>query len=197
MPIPLLLVNGFAPFPFALLVLCERFQAAGIHCETVSFHPDAIRSLDDYADRVERAAFEVLRRTGSDRLHIAGYSAGAIASYIAVLRPSLAPHVAGYAGLGGPYSGSVVSWLMQPTRLFSKIAAQLLPNSRYLYDLLERRLARHIRVLTLAGRKDRVCPPGTALLEYGTRYSLPVSHLSLLTSERVFHLLHGFLYSAA
>lgn len=193
MPIPTLLVNGFVPFPLALVPLIVRFHGEGVYADMLSFHPHDIRSLDLYAASVDRKAREMLRRTGSDRLHVVGYSAGAVASLTALTRCGLDAHVDGFVTLGGPFEGSKWSWMMQPTRLFSEIAGQLLPNSAWLADLTSQPLAAHVRVLTVSGRHDIVCPPYTAHLDRGRRLVLPEHHLSMLTSERVFLHMHAFL----
>lgn len=186
---PVLIVDGFSPFPESTRILEERFATLGWPYATVRLNLALLRRLRDmelFARRVVLVGEELREREQCDRFAIAGYSAGCIAALYAVKRLGLGKRVPRMAAFGAPFHGSWVSWPALATLPISRIAVQLLPDSDFLRGLHHDPLPKGFRMLCIAAQRDRICPPSTATLAGSAHKTVPTGHLGLLGNLRAF-----------
>lgn len=183
--LPILIANGFAPFPIPLHLVCDRFKAYGFRTHVVSFRVSDMRDVETYARHVARDARILQLNAGVSRINLLGFSMGGVAALYGVKRLGLAPDVATFVGLGSPFLGSVASWFAVPTGLFSRTGLQLSPDSAFLSELHADPLPRGPRYVSVAGTRDLICPPGTARLEGSDYYELPVGHAEFIVAPDV------------
>lgn len=183
--LPILIANGFAPFPLPLQVVREQYRARGYATRVVPFRLADMADVERYAAHIAAEAKSLMREKRCDRVHLIGYSMGGVAGLYAIKRLGLAEHVEAFAGLGSPFHGSRFSWFAIPSGLFSLMGSQLVPRSPFLKRLHEDPLPLGPRYLTVAGTRDAVCPPATARLDGAHFRELPIGHAQFLVDERV------------
>jgi pimeloyl-ACP methyl ester carboxylesterase len=188
-PLPILISNGFAPFPIPLHLVCDRFKAYGFSPHVVGFRLSDMRCVERYARHIAEDARTIRRDAGVRRINLLGFSMGGVAALYALKRLGLAPQVHTFVGLGSPFLGSVASWLALPTAIFSRTGRQLAPNSPFLAELHADGLPPGPRYLTVAGTRDIICPPPTAQLDGAEHYELPIGHAEFIADPTVVDLL--------
>ena len=191
--LPIVAANGFAPFPIPLHLIRAQFRERGYHARVVPFRMDDMRDVETYAAHIAAEIERTCTEFGVDRVHLLGYSMGGVAGLHALKRLGVADRVETFVGLGSPFHGSLASWLAVPTGIFSRTGSQLVPGSPYLKALHEEPLPFGPRYLTVAGTRDRVCPPRTALLAQTQHAELPIGHVDFITDRRVTDLIVRFL----
>lgn len=191
--LPIVAANGFAPFPIPLHLIRAQFRDRGYHARVVPFRMDDMRDVETYAAHVLAEVERACDDFGVDRVHLLGYSMGGVAGLHALKRLDMAERVETFVGLGSPFHGSLVSWFAVPTGIFSRTGIQLVPGSEFLKSLHADPLPFGPRYLSVAGTRDRVCPPRTALLAETQHVELPISHVEFITDRRVTDLVVRFL----
>lgn len=191
--LPIVAANGFAPFPIPLHLIRAQFRERGYHARVVPFRMDDMRDVETYAAHIVAEVESTCENFGVDRVHLLGYSMGGVAGLHALKRLEIADRVESFVGLGSPFHGSLASWLALPTGIFSRTGSQLVPGSKFLRDLHAEPLPYGPRYLTVAGTRDLVCPPRTALLAETQHAELPIGHVEFITDRRVADLVVRFL----
>jgi pimeloyl-ACP methyl ester carboxylesterase len=197
---PVLLIDGFSPFPSSMGLLAYRFQKLGIPTRTVSLNLRTLRRLRDletFAAIANRAGNELCGRTGSDRYDVVAYSAGGVAALYGAKRLRAPRLVHSMVTLGSPFDGSWVSWPALVTLPISRISAQLLPDSDFLRALHHDPLPPTLRLLCIGGDRDRICRGETPYVPGAERLTLPAGHLDFLVRKTVFRQAADFLFRAA
>jgi pimeloyl-ACP methyl ester carboxylesterase len=188
---PLLIANGFAPFPLPLHVAKEFFGSRGREVRIVPFRlankRDVVRYARSVAEEVRRAA------TIAGPVDVIGFSMGGAATLYAVKRLDIGPYVRTFVALAAPFRGSTVAWLGWPTRVFAKVGAQLRPGSSFLEALHEGPLPPGPRYVAIAGEHDVICPPETALIDGFENVTGPFGHKDFLLKEEVHALIERYL----
>ncbi len=183
--LPILIANGFAPFPIPLHLVCERFKAYGFRAHVVGFRVSDMRDVETYARHIAKEARALRREERAPKVNLLGFSMGGVAALYGVKRLGLAPEVAAFVGLGSPFLGSLASWFAVPTGIFSLTGLQLAPDSAFLEELHADPLPAGPRYVSVAGTRDLICPTGTARLEGSDYYELPVGHAEFVVSPDV------------
>lgn len=178
--LPVLISNGFAPFPIPLHLVVERFREHGFRTHVVGFRMSDMRDIETYARHIVRDARILQLDAGVSRINLLGFSMGGVAALYAVKRLGLAPDVATFVGLGSPFLGSVASWFAVPTGLFSRTGLQLAPGSEFLAELHADPLPPGPRYVSVAGTRDLICPRSTSLLDGAEHYELPIGHAEFI-----------------
>ena len=191
--LPVLISNGFAPFPIPLHAVRDRFRALGHRTHIVPFRLSDMRDVRDYARHVAKELRKLKSSTGAPRINMLGFSLGGVASLYALKRIGLAADVATFAGLGSPFHGATLSWVALPSLLFSRIGSQLLPDSDFLKELHEDPLPAGPRYVSVAGTEDLICPPDTARLAGAEHHELPIGHAEFIIDKAVIELLDPLL----
>lgn len=191
--LPILIANGFAPFPLPLQVVRDHYRARGYASRVVPFRLADMADVERYAAHIAAEAKTLMDKKGCDRVHLLGYSMGGVAGLYAIKRLGLAACIEAFAGLGSPFRGTMLSWFAVSSGLFSLTGAQLVPNSPFLKRLHADPLPPGPRYLSIAGSRDLICPPETSLLDGADQQELPIGHAQFLVDERVPDLVAPFL----
>lgn len=191
--LPVLISNGFAPFPIPLHAVRERLKALGHRTHVVPFRLSDMRDVRAFAAHICREHRKLQLGTNEPRVNVLGFSMGGVAALYAIKRMGLAPDVATFAGLGSPFHGSTASWFALPTGLFSTTGLQLIPDSAFLEDLHADPLPAGPRYVSVAGTRDLICPGRTARLEGAEHHELPIGHAEFIIDPSVTDLLAALL----
>lgn len=187
--LPVLIANGFAPFPIPLHVVRDRFRALGHRTHVVPFRLSDMRDVRAFAEHICREHRKLRLSANVPRVNVLGFSMGGVAALYAIKRMGLAPDVATFAGLGSPFRGAAASWFALPSGLFSRTGMQLLPDSSFLQELHTDPLPAGPRYLSVAGTSDLICPPETARLDGAEQYELPLGHAEFIIDQAVVDLI--------
>lgn len=193
---PLLIVGGFYPLltPMPLGLAAGYFRRRG---RRVWILPHGFRSMRDVRRRaanVERMVRQVLAESGSEQLDILAFSMGGLASLYAIQRHGLAGHVRTFVAYSSPFQGVTTSLAVLVFSVyFAKVAAQMLPGSELIREILDAGLPPGPRYVSVGGSKDWICPPECARLPGAEHAVCCHDHLDFLTNRRVFDALERFL----
>lgn len=184
--LPILLANGFAPWPLPLHIVRAQFRSHGYESHVVRFSLADMRDTVTYAKHIVRSVERAIAERGVDRLHLVGYSMGGVAALYAVKRLGLANRVATLVTAGSPLRGSTISWFGLPTLVFSRVGDQLRPDSDFLAQLHADPLPKGPRYVSIVGTHDLICPPETAALDGADEIiRLPIGHARFLVAPSV------------
>jgi len=187
--LPVLIANGFAPFPIPLHLVRDRFRALGHRTHVVPFRMKDMMDVEAFAEHIVRDARKLRLQANASRVNILGFSMGGVASLYAIKRLDLAAEVATFAGLGSPFHGATLSWFAVPSAVFSLTGLQLVPNSSFLRKLHDDPLPPGPRYVSVAGTNDLVCPPHTACLDGAEQHELPLGHAEFILDRSLVELL--------
>jgi pimeloyl-ACP methyl ester carboxylesterase len=180
--LPVLIANGFAPFPLPLDVAVARYRRRGYDIRIVPFRMDDMRDTRRFARHIADEAEAI---AGDDQVNLLGLSMGGVAALYALKRLGIAPRVAVSVSVGAPFLGSLLSWFALPTGIFTRTGLQLSPGSRFLEKLHGDPLPSGPDFVSIAGRDDAVCPPDTALLPGARHVVEPFGHADLFLDRRL------------
>ena len=191
---PVLLLHGFLGTRGGMYLLERRLVGEGF---TVLSYPlgalntgSIIRSAERVASRVER----LLRSAGVARLDVVAHSMGGLIALYYIRNLGGSSRVRRLVGLGTPWSGTWVAGLGAATfGLASPGTWQLLPGHPLLRALREGPLPPEVRITSIRGAADRICPLPRTHLPGARNVVLPVDHAGLVTSERAWLAVRGFL----
>jgi pimeloyl-ACP methyl ester carboxylesterase len=187
---PILIANGFAPFPLPLHVAIAYYRERGFEVNVVPFHLENKRDVLKYAKTVADA---VTGHSKTGKVNLIGFSMGGVASLYALKRLGIAPRVATFVALGAPFRGATIATFGQFTGIFTKTSRQLAPKSAFLADLHKDPLPPGPRYVSIGGTDDWICPLATTRLSGAENYEGPFGHQSFLIDPAVHELIEEFL----
>ena len=187
--LPVLIANGFAPFPIPLHLVRDRLKALGHRTHVVPFRMKDMMDVERFAEHIAREHRKLQLSANVSRINILGFSMGGVASLLALKRLGLAPDVATFAGLGSPFHGASLSWFALPSAVFSLTGLQLLPDSSFLRKLHADPLPPGPRYVSVAGTHDHICPPRTAHLDGTEQLVLPIGHAEFIIDQGLIDLI--------
>ncbi|MEW5853810.1 MAG: alpha/beta fold hydrolase [Myxococcota bacterium] len=153
--VPVILVHGIDDGPGSMRPLHDRLLAAGFaHVEAVDLRPNnGDVSLVELAAQVDGMARDVVRRTGSPRVDVVGFSMGALVARTWLQKLRGCEHTRRYVSISGPHHGTLTAFGRLNTG-----AAEMRPGSALLREL---------------STSDRVCP-GTEVHAFYTPLDLMI-----------------------
>jgi pimeloyl-ACP methyl ester carboxylesterase len=178
--LPILIANGFAPFPLPLHLVQLEYWLRGFSSHVIPFRLIDNRDVNAYARHVADSVDRLCQREGLAKINLIGISLGAVAGLAAIKRLGIAPRVATFVAVGGPLMGTDLAWAGLPTGIFTGLSKQLLPASRFVRKLADEPLPNGPRYLAVAGSNDIVCPVWTALFPGAMGIVLKFHHFGVV-----------------
>lgn len=179
--IPTLLANGWAPFiglPLHLVQL--QYAARGFPTAVIPYRRDDMHNMDAFADHVALSVYRFCKSHGLEKVNLIGVSLGGLAGYIAVKRHGIAPLLATFATVGSPLRGTTLAYAGIPSGVFSRIGLQVRPNGGYVRRIDALPLPEGPRYVSVAGVRDRTCPPSLAHMPGAEQHTLDFGHAGVL-----------------
>jgi pimeloyl-ACP methyl ester carboxylesterase len=151
--VPTLLVHGYLGSSLVWAPLVDRMQRAG-HGDFFALHYNSLTCpIESVAEQLVGAAYEVLARTGAERLHIVGHSLGGLVARHAVQELGLAPVVSGVVTIATPHRGSAFAYAA-----LGPAGPQMRPNARLIAALPPLAATPGVHWLVVEGALDPVAP---------------------------------------
>ncbi len=178
--LPILIANGFAPFPLPLQLVQLEYWNRGFPSHVIPFRLIDNRDVNVYARNVADSVKRICDRHRLARINLMGLSLGAVAGLAAIKRLGIASRIATFVAVGGPIMGTNLAYAGLPTIVFSRIGAQLLPSSQFVQKLASEPLPHGPRYVAVAGSNDLVCPTWTALFPGAEHIVLKFHHVGVV-----------------
>lgn len=176
---PLIIANGFFPFPIPLLQIATIYR---IHGFTVCVIPFDIRNkvnVCTYAETIEKCVNSVNQKTGKS-IDMVGLSMGGVSALMALKNLGCASKIRTLAAVGSPFNGSPLAYLGYAYPLFRLTAEQLSPGSKLLDDLKKAEPAEGARIISIGGYLDVVSPISSTWLDEAKNYRWFFGHHDLV-----------------
>jgi len=198
---PVLLIQGFVHTRGVLNILESRLRRDGFPVFSLNlagflniYNTRPIEMLArGVAEKVER----LQQRHAFERISIIAHSMGGLVSryYVQALDGHL--QVKTLITLGTPHHGTPTAYAasVPPLSLVTVCGRQMLPGSKFILDLAERRVPADVKLVSIYSRADLVCPYRYSVLEPREGELVRnfcvdgIGHTSLLHSERVYRLI--------
>jgi predicted esterase len=190
---PVIVASCFSPVPIPLAApVFWNFWKNGFNAELVWTRLADMRDVRTFSVHLRDVVIDTLKKYGSSRVNLTGFSMGGVASLYAVKRLGIIERVASLISVAAPFHGSPFGYLGTPTCVYSKSGRQMQPGSRFLVNLHADPLPTGPRFVTISGSKDRICPMPTAMLEGAKNIVLATGHLNTLIDAEVHALVASF-----
>lgn len=183
--LPILIANGWAPFPLPLNLVQRQYRKLGFPSRVVPFSLDDNRNIEDFADHVAEWVPRFCIEHGVRKINLMGISLGGVAGMLALKRKNIARYVAVFACVGAPLLGSPLWVLAAPSVVFSKLGRQLRPYNSFLTKLAREPLPPDVPVIAVAGTRDHTCPVWSASVPGARNIILPFGHGAVLGSSTI------------
>lgn len=182
---PILLIDGFTPFPTPFFHIRRFYRKNGKDIRTVPFLLAVTHDVTTYARHIKSAAARLMRRYDSDRIDIIGYSMGGVACLYAMKRLDLANEVRTFIAYGSPFNGTLVSRHSLATGLCRTLGTQLSPGSDFLENLHSDPLPEGPRYVSLYGTRDLICRPQDCILHGAENHPITAGHWTFVFDSRI------------
>lgn len=181
---PVLICGCFFPVPPPLEIPARVYASEGHIVEIVPWNLFDMTDVVDYARHIEKYGQAFTSRAGAP-INIVAHSLGGVAALYAVKRLGLGTSVSRLVAFGSPFNGSMVAYAGYLNPLFVNIGNQIAPESPFLKDLLAGPLPPGLRVASVAGFSDRICPPPETVMKDADLYIWPFGHTDFMFSENL------------
>lgn len=192
-PPPILLVDGFTPFPTPYFHIRRFYKKNGRDMRTVPFLLAVTRDVTTYAQHIKNAAARLMRRYDTDRIDIIGYSMGGVATLYAMKRLNLANEVRTFLAYGSPFNGALMSRYSRSTRLCRTLGTQLSPGSEFLKHLHADPLPEGPKYISLYGIRDLICRPRDCMLHGAENHHINAGHWTFVFEARIHRIVLPYL----
>ncbi|MEZ4448602.1 MAG: alpha/beta fold hydrolase [Nannocystaceae bacterium] len=159
---PLVLVHGFLGTRGTMMPLTRRFQADGRAVFTYHHGTFQLGSLASTAETLAAHIRSIVESLGIDRVDVVGFSMGGLVALHALKFSDAGEHVRRLVMMGAPVRGTWAALAGVATvGLISPSVWQVIPQSRFLRELLDAPLPTGIRIRQIHAEQDAFCPlPG-------------------------------------
>lgn len=178
--LPILIANGFAPFPLPLHLVQLEYWLRGFPSHVIPFRLVDNRDVNAYAQNVADKVERLCNRLKLPQVNLMGLSLGAVAGLMAIKRLGIAPRISTFVAVGGPLMGTDLAWAGLPTGIFTRIGLQLLPSGPFVRKLAAEPLPKGPRYVAVAGTNDLICPTWTALFPGAECITLKFHHFGVI-----------------
>ena len=151
--IPTLLVHGYLGSTLVWSPLIKDLQRSGLGGFFALRYNSLTSPIEAVADQLDRAAREVLDRTGAERLHVVGHSLGGLVVRYAVQQLGLSSIVSAVVTIATPHRGSAFAYAA-----VGPAGPQMRPNARLIAALPPLATTGTVRWLVVEGALDPVAP---------------------------------------
>jgi triacylglycerol lipase len=183
---PIVLVHGFLGTRGTMMPLARRFQSDGQAVFTYHHGTFQLGSLTASAETLARHITSITDSLEVDQVDIVGFSMGGLVALHALKFTPAGRAIRRMVMLGAPLRGTWLSLAGVATvGLVSPSVWQVLPQSRFLRDLLDTPAPAGVRLRQIHAAHDAFCPdpgriPGVAPEDY---FVLPGGHSSLVIAQ--------------
>ena len=184
-PPPILLVDGFTPFPTPYFHIRRFYKKKGRDIQTVPFLLAVTRDVTTYAQHIKDAAARLMRRYDTDRIDIIGYSMGGVAALYAMKRLNLAHEISTFLAYGAPFNGALMSRYSRTTKLCRRLGTQLTPGSDFLKALHSDPLPEGPKYVSLYGTRDFICRPRDCMLRGAENHPITGGHWTFVFNPSI------------
>jgi len=178
---PLILANGFFPFPLPMQHLVAAYASMGFYPVAVPYRLDDMMDVVRYAHHIN-AVIRGLHDASGRKVDVVGVSMGGIAALYAIRCLDAARFVRTLVLAGSPIKGTPISVFGEWTPIFRRTGRQLAFDSELLRELREGQLPDGPRYVSISGFFDMICPPVAAALPGADCRTLRFMHFDLMFS---------------
>ena len=182
---PVLLIHGYLGTRGSLHVLEERLSSLGHLVFTYRLGALHVGDIAESAAVIARKVESIAAQTSLDRLDIVGYSMGGLVGLYYVKKMGGRRRVRRLVMLGTPASGTWSALLGVAMAPFTKAGLQLLPDSAFLRDLDQAPMPQNVRIVSIAGERDRLAPLSRTMLAGVGHIRVKTNHAGLLVDGEV------------
>lgn len=190
---PILLVDGFTPFPTPYFHIRRFYKKNDRDIRTVPFVLAVTRDVTTYAQHIKNAATRLMHRCDAEQIDIIGYSMGGVAALYAMKRLNLATEVRTFLSYGAPFNGAVFSTYSRTTKLCKTLGRQLSPGSEFLRELHADPLPEGPRYVSLYGTRDLMCRPRDCMLHSAENHHIVAGHWTFVYNPRIHRIILTYL----
>lgn len=192
-PPPILLVDGFTPFPTPYFHIRRFYKQKGRDMQSVPYLLAVMRDVTTYARHIKGAAERLMRHYDTERIDIIGYSMGGVAALYAIKRLDFANEVRTFLAYGAPFNGALMSRYSRITKLCRTIGTQLTPGSDFLKALHSDPLPDGPKYVSLYCTRDLVCRPQDCILHGAKNPPINAGHWTFFFSPRIHRTILSYL----
>ncbi len=168
---PVLLLYGFGATRRVFSILERRLRNDGFCVFSLNlggvFETFNTRCIEELAEHVKKKVERLCAKYHLNKMSIIGHSKGGLIGRYYIKRLGGAKRVKSLITLGTPHHGNplVFLGLISPLALFSKSIWQMYPMSPFIRRLKKGRWPKHVRLVSLYSKEDRVCFYKSAMLD--------------------------------
>jgi pimeloyl-ACP methyl ester carboxylesterase len=168
---PVLLLYGFGATRRVFSILERRLRKDGFCVFSLNlggiFDTFNTRCIEELAELVHQKVERLCERYNLKKISIIGHSKGGLIGRYYIKRLGGAQRVRALITMGTPHNGNPLALLglFSPLAIFSKSIWQMYPMSPFIRELKRGAWPRHVRLVSLYSKEDKICFYKSAMLD--------------------------------
>lgn len=189
---PTLIIRGLGQLPMRPAVVADYRRTTTL-VEVMPFAWSGLTGPENYAHKVAAVLRSFRERVGGP-FNIVAHSMGGLASLYALKHLQTPTDVLSVVTFGTPYDGVPAAWWTRSNPLLRRYTAAFRPNSRFLAEMHEGDPPPDVRLVSLAGTDDWLCPAACCQLHGSEYLRLPLAHNDFLWNRSLHAIIRSFLF---